>query len=88
MFGRRKKSSSVAKDRLQIVLIHDRANCSPEILEMMRNDIIDVINKYMVVDEFGIELDIKSTKSETGNRAVPALYANIPIKKMRNPNQR
>lgn len=86
MFNRKKHSSTVAKDRLQIVLIHDRASCSPEVLENIRREIMEVIKKYMVVDEMAFELDIKSTKSDRNSRAVPSLYANIPIKKMRTPN--
>jgi len=81
----KKTSKSVAKDRLKFVLIHDRANCSPELLEQMRIDIIKVISKYMEVDEMGIELAIGSSKSEHSNRQLPTLHANIPIKNMRGP---
>jgi cell division topological specificity factor len=77
------KSKSVAKDRLKLVLIHDRADCSSEILEMIKTDIIEVINRYMEVDEDGLEIKIGSTRSEHTHSPVPALYANIPIKDMR-----
>ena len=80
---KKKASKSVAKDRLKLVLIHDRADCSPEILEMIKMDIMDVINKYMEVDESGLEFRITTTRSERTNNLVPALYANIPIKNMR-----
>jgi cell division topological specificity factor len=80
---RKKTSKSVAKDRLKFILINDRVNCSPEILERMRQDIIEVINRYMEVDESGIEFNLGTTKSEHSNKQVPALYANVPIKKMR-----
>ena len=79
----KKQSKSTAKDRLIKVLIQDRANCSPEILEQMRLDIIQVISKYMEVDELGIDLSISTSKSERTNQVVPTLYANVPIKKMR-----
>lgn len=81
-FGR-KSSKSVAKDRLKLVLIHDRANCSSEILEMIKTDILNVINKYMDVDEQGLEVKIGTTRSERNNSQVPILYANIPIKNVR-----
>ena len=42
---KRKKSGEVAKDRLKILLISDRVNCSPEILERIKSDIADVISK-------------------------------------------
>ena len=44
---RKKSSSNVAKDRLKLLLVSDRANCSPEVMEMIKNDIIKVISKYM-----------------------------------------
>ena len=47
---RRKPSREVAKDRLKILLISDRVNCSPEILEMIKKDIAEVISRYMKID--------------------------------------
>ena len=46
-FFRKKNSGEVAKDRLKLLLISDRANCSPEIMEEIKNDIIKVITEYM-----------------------------------------
>ena len=48
---KKKGSGDVAKDRLKLLLVSDRANCSPEVMEMIKNDIIKVISKYMVIDE-------------------------------------
>ncbi|TCT14965.1 cell division topological specificity factor [Natranaerovirga pectinivora] len=79
----RKASSSTAKDRLKLLLIHDRANCSPEVLEMIKSDIIDVISNYMEIDRDGIEIQITQAKSDSSDMTVPALYANIPIKSLR-----
>ena len=45
-FFKKKSSGSVAKDRLKLVLVTDRANCSPDLMEQMKKDIIDVISKY------------------------------------------
>jgi len=83
IFGK-KTSRNVAKDRLKLVLIHDRANCSSEILEMIKTDILHVINKYMEVEEQGLEVKIGTTRSDRSNTQVPVLYANIPIRNMRN----
>ncbi len=83
IFSRRTKSKSVAKDRLKLVLVHDRANCSSELLDRMRKDIIAVINRYMEVDESGIDINIGTANSDCDNGTVPALYANIPIKNMK-----
>lgn len=81
IFGFRKKKNSskdIAKDRLKIVLVHDRTNVSPRYLEQVKNDLIGVISNYMVVDESGI--DIKISKVEKGNQISTKLVANIPIK--------
>ena len=80
---RKKSSSAVAKDRLKLLLVSDRANCSPELMEQIKNEIIQVISKYMDIDTQGLDIQITETESETGNGSVPALYANIPIKDMR-----
>lgn len=85
LFSRKPASKSVAKDRLKLVLIHDRADCSTELLELMRMDILKVISKYMDFDEDELELKVGTTKSETSDSIVPALYANIPIKNIRKP---
>ena len=53
-------------------------------MEMIKNDIIKVISKYMVIDAEGLDIQITSTESEGDNGSVPAIYANIPIKDMRN----
>jgi len=87
-FSKKKQSSSVAKDRLKLVLIHDRANCNTELLEMMKQEIIDVISRYMEIDEKGLEINLGTTSSEYENGIVPALYANIPIRNMRVPGKR
>lgn len=82
-FFRKKNSSDVAKDRLKLVLVSDRANCSPEVMEMIKNDIIKVISKYLEVDADGLDIQITQTDIDGNNKGVPALYANIPIKKLK-----
>lgn len=88
LFSKKKSSKNVAKDRLKLVLIHDRANCNTEVLEMMKQEIIQVITRYMEIDERGLEINLGTTSSENDNGVVPALYANIPIKNMRAPGKR
>lgn len=80
---RRKSSGDVAKDRLKLLLVSDRANCSPDVMEMIKNDIIQVISKYMEIDSEGLDIQITQTESEGRNGSVPALYANIPIRDMK-----
>lgn len=86
-FFKKKSSGNVAKDRLKLVLVSDRANCSPEIMEQIKNDIINVISKYVEIDVEGLDIKITQTESEGNNGTVPALYANIPIKDIRSPKQ-
>jgi len=84
IFGRQKNSKEVAKERLKLVLIHDRANVSPQFLEMLKSEIIKVITNYMDVDESALDIQLTRTKSDDGESYVPALFANIPIRNIRN----
>ena len=77
---KKKTSSDLAKNRLKLLLVSDRANCTPELMEMIKNDIIMVISKYMVIDADGLDIQITQTDSEGDNGSVPALYANFPIR--------
>ena len=76
---RKKNSGDVAKDRLKLLLVSDRANCTPELMEQIKNDIIEVISKYMDIDSQGLDIQITETESEGNNGTVPAIFANIPI---------
>ena len=78
-----KKTKDVAKERLKLVLIHDRANVSPQFLEMVKSEIIKVITNYMDVDENALDIQLTRTKSDDGESVVPALVANIPIKNVK-----
>ena len=80
-------SKNVAKDRLKLVLVHDRVNCSSQVLEMLKTDIIKVISNYMEIDEEELDIQITQTQSVDKTGTVPVLYANIPIKSMRKVNQ-
>lgn len=82
-FFKKKGTGSIAKDRLKLVLVSDRAGCSPEIMEQIKNDIIAVISKYIEIDLEGLDIQIKQTDSETHRGTVPALFANIPIKDLK-----
>lgn len=83
LFGRSKPTKDMAKERLKLVLIHDRANVSPQFLEMVKSEIIKVITNYMEIDEDALDIQLTRTKSEDGQGVVPALIANIPIKNVK-----
>ena len=79
---RRKPSREVAKDRLKILLISDRVNCSPEILEMIKKDIAEVISRYMKIDTNNMEIQISkaSTRGRRPLRSTPTSRFWISIK--------
>jgi cell division topological specificity factor len=80
---KKKTSSDVAKDRLKLVLVSDRATCSPDLMQKIRSDIIEVLSKYAEIDMEGIDINFTNVDTEDNSgKTVPALYANIPIKKM------
>ncbi len=72
-------SKDTAKERLHLVLMQDRANVSADFLDMMRKEIIEVIKKYIDVDENDIDVRLTNRTNEDGTTGAPALYANIPI---------
>ncbi len=72
-------SGKEAKERLHLVLMQDRANVSADFLEMMKQEIIEVIKKYIDVDENSIDVRLTNQPNEDGSNGAPALYANIPI---------
>lgn len=81
IFGRESTSSkNVAKERLRLVLVHDRANVSPELLTSLKNDLIKVISNYMEIDESALEVNLDSSDNQV------ALVANIPVKSMKRAN--
>ena len=74
---KKEKSGKVAKKRLQMVLIQDRASVSPEVMEKLRDDIILVISKYMVINKSDMEISLENVEDSV------ALVANIPVQNMR-----
>ncbi|MBR6901494.1 MAG: cell division topological specificity factor MinE [Synergistaceae bacterium] len=66
-------SRGKAKDRLKIVLIHDRTDISPQLLDSLRSEIIEVLTKYMDIDTQKIEIDLDHDEHEV------ALVANVPV---------
>lgn len=78
MLGKENTSSkNVAKERLRLVLVHDRASISPHMLNKLKEDLIQVISNYMEIDERGLEVNLCQDETEV------ALVANIPVVKMK-----
>lgn len=72
-------SSDAAKERLHLVLVQDRVNVSVDFLDMMKQEILEVIKRYIDVDEKEIDVRLTNQINEDGSNGLPALYANIPI---------
>lgn len=77
-------SKDAAKERLHLVLMQDRANVSADFLELMKQEIIEVIKKYIDVDESAIDVRLTNKENGDGTNGAPALYANIPILNIKN----
>ena len=73
------KYKDAAKERLHLVLMQDRANVSADFLDLMKQEIIDVIKKYIEIDESAIDVKLTNKDNGDGTNGAPALYANIPI---------
>ena len=73
------KSKDAAKERLHLVLMQDRANVSADFLDLMKQEIIEVIKKYIDIDETAMDVRLTNKENGDGTNGAPALYANIPI---------
>ncbi|WP_422699816.1 cell division topological specificity factor MinE [Dendrosporobacter quercicolus] len=83
MFGKESAGSkNIAKERLRLVLVHDRVNVSPQFMEVLKDDMIKVISNYMEINEKEMEVSLTNTNSSV------ALVANIPVHRMKRGGQK
>jgi len=82
IFGKKEPSGKIARDRLKVVLIHDRANISPEVMDNLKNDIIRVISNYMEINKHDMEITLANDDDSV------ALVANIPVSRMKHDRSR
>jgi cell division topological specificity factor len=81
IFGR-SHSASTAKKRLQLVLVQDRTNISPETLNVLKDEIVNAISKHIEIDSAGVQVSIANDKGSH------RLTADIPVIGTRNPRSR
>lgn len=77
LFNRDSSSKEVARERLKLVLIHDRSSASPELINALKSDLIEVIQQYMDID---VESLIVNLENEDDTMA---LIANIPVRSLK-----
>jgi cell division topological specificity factor len=78
LFGRVDQSSSnIAKKRLRLVLVQDRSNMSPEVLEELKEELIEVLTRYLEIDEVGMSVELDRSDDSV------ALVASIPVKSVK-----
>ena len=78
IFGKNEKSSrQVARERLQVVLIHDRARIAPEVMEHLRDDMIRVISNYVDINKKEMEISLANDDNSV------ALVVNIPVNRVK-----
>lgn len=75
LFGE-KSSGQVARKRMQFVLMHDRLDITPDMMEAVKNDIIAVLSRYMEIDNKSIKVDIEQGKD------FMALVSNVQVKRV------
>ncbi len=78
-----KRSGEIAIRRLKLLLVADKADCSPELIEMIRLDICAALSKYMDVDAARMEIAVKHQEDTSSERYTTTLYAKLPVHSMR-----
>ncbi|MDM8534588.1 cell division topological specificity factor MinE [Clostridiaceae bacterium HSG29] len=79
-FSNQPSSKNIAKERLQLVLVHDRSDCSPELINRIKSDIMKILSEYVDINEK--EFDIEITRDRQQGSSKSTLVANIPINRL------
>ena len=74
-FSEKKRSAGYARDRMKLLLVSERIDCSPQMMKLLRNDLIHTVKKYVVIDETRVTIQI--------SQEPPVLHAVIPVLKKR-----
>jgi cell division topological specificity factor len=77
LLGREPKSAKLAKERLQLVLVHDRTDISPGVLELLKDDLIAAISRHIDIDPSAVRIEMAQEGREQ------RLVADIPLRPAR-----
>ena len=77
LLGREPKSAQMAKERLKLVLVHDRTDISPGVLELLKDDLIAAISRHIDIDPSAVRIEMAQEGREQ------RLVADIPLRPMR-----
>ncbi len=77
LLGREPRSGRQAKERLQLVLVHDRSNITPAMMDMLKDELITTLERHLAIDREGVEMHLTQTRRES------RLVADIPLRKSR-----
>lgn len=86
VFGKT-SSKDIAKERLKLVLLHDRMDISPQLLDQLKNEIVEVLSKYIEIDEDATDVEVTRIKEDL-DETMSALIVNIPILSVRDSSLR
>jgi cell division topological specificity factor len=78
ILGHDRKSANTAKERLKLVLIHDRTDLAPGVLESLKDELIQVISRYVAIDPAAVRIEMEQDGRQQ------RLLADIPLQ----PSQR
>ena len=79
-FSKKEKSGQIAKNRLQLLLVHDRMKLAPESLEALKHDLLKAISTYLEIDEGELNVELGTTTETPDGKETPALMLNLPVK--------
>ena len=74
--SRQENSSETARKRLRMVLVLDRVGMAPEYLNSLKDEMVQVVSRYLVIDEAAIEIEVRRMVDSV------VLVSNIPVKDM------
>ena len=80
----KEKTRNLAKERLNILLVQDRASISTDFMEIMKQDIVKVMQKYVIVDEKTVEIEMTNSIRNDGLRSETGFVIKAPIINVKN----